>query len=72
MSYSFKFVAKRDIKGDGKVIMAKGMSIEHVEPFSTSPVSSHVDETLKQHFRVSKVEYGGVHFSYAFEVVRLK
>lgn len=69
MSYSFRLVAKRDIRGDGKVIMGKGMSIEHVEPVSGGPQQCHVEAMLKQRYNVSKIEFGGS-LTFAFEIER--
>ena len=71
MSYSFRLVAKREIRGDGKVIMGKGMSVEHVEQCCSGPQRPNVEKMLKQRFNVSKLEYGGS-IPGAFEIVKLK
>ncbi len=53
MAYGFKLIAKRDIRpySCGGVVLAKGMSIEHVETGGcTTPQSSNVQKTLAQRF----------------------
>ena len=49
MAYAFKLTAKRNVceKGKSTVVIAKGMSFEHVDSASF-PDLVHVRETIKQ------------------------
>lgn len=51
MAYAFKLTAKRNVceKGKSTVVIAKGMSFEHVDSFSL-PDLVHVRETIKQRY----------------------
>lgn len=52
MANAFRLTAKRNIckKGSGTVVVAKGMSFEHVEQCSSAPSSPNVIKTIKQRF----------------------
>lgn len=52
MAYAFRLIAKRDIhkKNSGTVVVAKGMSFEHMEQSCTTPNSPNVIKTIKQRF----------------------
>lgn len=52
MAYAFRLTAKRNIckKGSGTVVVAKGMSFEHVEQSCTAPNSPNVIKTIKQRY----------------------
>lgn len=50
MAYAFKLTAKHDFRAGGKVILAKGMSFEHVEQSCSSPNSPNVHKTIKSRF----------------------
>ncbi len=52
MAYGFRLTAKRDVckKNSGTVVVAKGMSFEHVEQSCSAPQSPNVIKTIKQKF----------------------
>ena len=70
MAHAFRLTAKQDIRkqNSGTVVIAKGMSIEHVEQCSSSPDTANVKKTIKQRFGVD-VSLNSV--SHDFDVVKL-
>ena len=52
MAYGFRLTAKKDItvKGTGKVLIAKGMSFEHVEKSCSAPQPNNVLATIEPRF----------------------
>ena len=66
---AFKLIAKRDIRSkQGKVILAKGMSFEHIEVANSSPQSNNVHKTIQERYGV---EVGLNAICNDFEVIKL-
>lgn len=70
MAHAFRLTAKRNIckMGSGTVVIAKGMSFEHVEQSCGSPDTCNVKKAIKQKFG-EDVHINSI--SNDFEVVKL-
>lgn len=70
MAYAFKLTATRDLRtpSGGKVVIAKGMSFEHIENSCSTPNSPNVHKTIIQKFG-NDVAFGSI--GGYFDVVKL-